>query len=291
VPAGLSNIVAITAGATHNLVLRADGRVVAWGNNANNKTNVPATLSNVVAIAAGANHSLALQADGTLVGWGYSGFGLTNQPAAVSNVFAIASGGNHNAVLAPNRPPTATPQTASGPANHDRVITLTGTDPDLDPLGSVVTTLPSQGELYQFAGGARGPRIGAPGIFVQDGTNRVIFVPATNAFGSPYTSFSFAVSDGTLSSAPVVLTVHVAPLVVPTISNSSIGTNGSFQVTFTGDSHTSYCVWASTNLVSWQFMGPANATQPGLFQYVDPAAAILPKAFYRISTDCENSTP
>jgi hypothetical protein len=56
----LSNVVAVAAGQTHSLALRADGSAIAWGGNPNGQTNVPAGLSNIAAIAAGANHSLAM---------------------------------------------------------------------------------------------------------------------------------------------------------------------------------------------------------------------------------------
>ena len=66
----------IAAGYNHGLALKADGTLLAWGQNDCGQTDVPAGLTNVAAIAAGASHSLALKSDGTVVGWGPPWVGL-----------------------------------------------------------------------------------------------------------------------------------------------------------------------------------------------------------------------
>jgi alpha-tubulin suppressor-like RCC1 family protein len=70
----LTNVVAISEGYQHSIALKADGTMVAWGNNTYGQTNVPAGLSNVVAIAAGGYHNLALYDSGECNG------GLTVPP-------------------------------------------------------------------------------------------------------------------------------------------------------------------------------------------------------------------
>jgi hypothetical protein len=92
VPTNLSKAVAVSAGANHNLVLRADGTVVAWGYNGYGQTDVPPGLHNVIAVAAGSYHSLALTRDGTVVAWGYNEHGESTVPTSLSNVIAIAAG-------------------------------------------------------------------------------------------------------------------------------------------------------------------------------------------------------
>jgi len=81
----LTNAVAISAGLSHSLALRADGTVVGWGNNMSGRaigieTGFPfwtnglvkvdgEVLSNAVAISA-YQYSLAMQRDGKLIAWG-----------------------------------------------------------------------------------------------------------------------------------------------------------------------------------------------------------------------------
>jgi hypothetical protein len=93
------NIVAVAAGGSHQLALRDDGTVFAWGSNTSGQTNVPAGATNVIAIAAGTSHSLALRADGTVVGWGLNTSGQATALSNAVNVIAIAAGGNQSMAL------------------------------------------------------------------------------------------------------------------------------------------------------------------------------------------------
>jgi len=88
VPAGLTNVTAIAAGASYSLALKGDGTVVAWGDNALGQSNVPSGFSGVTAISAGSNTSLALKSDGTVVAWGQGG----SVPLDLTDVVAIAVG-------------------------------------------------------------------------------------------------------------------------------------------------------------------------------------------------------
>ena len=90
---------AIAAGGDHNLALKSDGTVVAWGWNAFGQAAVPADLANVIAVAAGSAHSLALKSDGTVVAWGWNYFGQAAVPAGLAHVVAIAAGGDHSLAL------------------------------------------------------------------------------------------------------------------------------------------------------------------------------------------------
>ncbi|RDI19240.1 PKD domain-containing protein [Lentzea flaviverrucosa] len=89
-----SGVIAIDAGLNHVLALKADGRVIAWGDNAFRQSDVPPqALSGVTAISAGGDHSLALKADGSVIAWGSNDGGESDVPdEAQHNVVAISAG-------------------------------------------------------------------------------------------------------------------------------------------------------------------------------------------------------
>jgi alpha-tubulin suppressor-like RCC1 family protein len=115
---GLSGVIAVAGGYQHNLALRSDGTVWAWGSGGHGElgNNVLAdqdapvkvlNLSGVAAIAAGYEHSMALKSDGTVWVWGTSSDGqlgngtisafggLPVQVPGLTGVATIASGGYH----------------------------------------------------------------------------------------------------------------------------------------------------------------------------------------------------
>ncbi len=126
---GLTNVTAISVGVQHNLALKSDGTVYAWGLNNNGQLGngasgsadsfvpVPVSgLTNVKAIAAGKFHSLALKMDGAVLAWGYNVFGqlgtgtTTDSSVPVvmprtGHVRAIAAGGDNSYVLADDLDP------------------------------------------------------------------------------------------------------------------------------------------------------------------------------------------
>ena len=59
-PSPNTGFVAIAAGASHSLGLKADGSIVAWGSNASGQRIIPSPNTGFTAIAAGDFHSLAL---------------------------------------------------------------------------------------------------------------------------------------------------------------------------------------------------------------------------------------
>jgi Regulator of chromosome condensation (RCC1) repeat len=179
-PTTLKSPVTLSAASNFSFALQTDGSALVWGKNFYGAATIPAGLSNVVTIAAGGVHSLALLADGSVVGWGGDDSGQIDIPARLTNVVEIAGSGydaNYSLALTPNAPPVSTPQTLSTPLNQDLVISLSGSDPDNDPLTFTISTLPQMGSLFQSDRGGRGQPILGSGAAVTDPSGRVIFAP------------------------------------------------------------------------------------------------------------------
>ncbi|KPA12209.1 BNR repeat domain protein, partial [Candidatus Magnetomorum sp. HK-1] len=130
-----SDVTAIAAGGNHNLALKSDGSVWAWGDNSraqlgdntitNRSTpvqvldsNATGYLEDIIAIAAGSTHSMALKSDGTVWVWGENSQGQAGQGSTGTTYFytpiqvmgidgigylgdieAIAAGEGHNIAL------------------------------------------------------------------------------------------------------------------------------------------------------------------------------------------------
>ena len=281
-PAALTNLVAVAAGDSHTLALSVAGSVSAWGSNSLGQTDIPASaFGNVLGIGRGVYHSFAITSDGGLVAWGDNDFGQALAPAGLNHVVA-ASGGVHNSiVLGGNVPPEAISQVTNGPANRDLVIICQTADVNGDPVTARIASLPAVGSLYQYLAGTRGSAILVNNTIINDPVGRVIFVPLVNGFGSPYAIFNFIANDGQIDSKPSAIVVNVAQTVVPVLSVSPWQPSSPFTLTLTADSNMLYAIWASTNLVDWSFVGPANPLSNGWFQFSDPGAAEWPLRFYK----------
>jgi alpha-tubulin suppressor-like RCC1 family protein len=298
VPVDLNEVIAAAGGGSHTLVLKADGNVVVWGQH--NYTSegppvgpvpVPPGFSNGVAVASGGYHSLALEADGTVVAWGVDTAGQIDVPVGLTKVVAIAAGGEHSLALGGRYRPQAVAQNVVGAANRDTLISLTGADPQSNSVSFRITSLPTAGKLYQYANGTRGAAINAADTWIPDAAGGgVIFAPTANGFGSPYATFTFVASSVSVDSLPAPVTINVLAPVAPFVSGFSRDGSGGFQIAFGGDSNTTYCVWTSTNLAFWEYLGIASQVLPGTFTFRD-VSPLEASRFYRMSTACPPPVP
>jgi hypothetical protein len=86
----LDSVVSIAAGGYHNLAVKSDGTIWAWGTNSSGQLgdgdggewgsyrSIPVRVFNidpVVTVAAGSHHNLVLRSDGTVWAWGANHFG------------------------------------------------------------------------------------------------------------------------------------------------------------------------------------------------------------------------
>ena len=251
VPAGLTNVVGIEFSANTALAIRADGTVVAWGENYSNITNVPPYATNIVTLSSIGGRVLGIKSDGKMISWGNLDSTQSNVVAQLEDAIDVESGYVHTLTLG-NMPPTVQAETLGVSYNSDRTITLTGYDMNFEPLRFRITTLPALGTLYQYDNGSRGPAIISTNTIVTDPDNRILFAPATNTTGTPYTSFQFAAHDGLVTSAPAIITLNViaAAPYAHTLPVLSVRTNSAtFQgmATPNGLASTAWFEWGTSN--------------------------------------------
>jgi hypothetical protein len=108
------------------------------------------------------------------------------------------------------------------------------------------------------------------------GTNGSVVVRNDGASGYVIADAVEFVSVATDPPAPGVVAQR------PQFTNVIMQTNGQFQLHFKGDTNSSYHVWASTNLVNWQDLGPGVLTTNGAFQFIDAGSTNQPQRFYRV---------
>jgi len=163
-------------------------------------TLVPTTVSD------GSHRVIYLSAkDGN--GDGHGNFGF--------KIYAGTSGSAETAVIVNisnvNDAASATAQTVIADDDIDNSITLAGTDIDGDPLTYKISTLPSNGYLFQTSDGtAKGDTITSVPATVSDASHRVIYLSAKDGNGDGHGNFGFKVTDGTSDSDETIVKVNVA---------------------------------------------------------------------------------
>jgi alpha-tubulin suppressor-like RCC1 family protein len=94
----IGDAVALSVGADHGLVVRADGSVIGFGSSGCGGTTIPATLSNAVAVSAGEANSMAMRNDGRVFFFGSCSCVPCSSPV-IERVVAISMGEDHGVAL------------------------------------------------------------------------------------------------------------------------------------------------------------------------------------------------
>jgi gliding motility-associated-like protein len=115
-------------------------------------------------------------------------------------------------------PLTPVPQTIWIEKPLDKTIKLQYTGGDGSPKTAVVTTLPGNGELYQYNAGVRGSQITSVPADITDAGMNIIYA-ATGNTGNGVGDFNFKVHDSAGDSPERTITVNVSPAGIPHVLN------------------------------------------------------------------------
>ncbi|MEH0155361.1 cadherin domain-containing protein [Limibacter armeniacum] len=96
-----SPVVQIGAGDDHAVVLKADGTLIAWGDDKYGQISIPSTITDVKSISVGNFHTLVVKNDNTVDGWGRNDYNQTDAAtmSALSDVKMVAAGELHSVAL------------------------------------------------------------------------------------------------------------------------------------------------------------------------------------------------
>lgn len=142
-------------------------------------------------------------------------------------------------VVVSNQPPVANPQSVTLNEGATEDITLTGSDPDNDPITFHVVNGPTNGTLSGVA-------------------PNLTYTPNTGYAGPD--AFTFKVNDGQADSAAALVSIEVVEVNLPPVANSqsvSVTENGQIAITLTGSD-------PDHDPITFQVVsGPTNGTLSG----------------------------
>jgi alpha-tubulin suppressor-like RCC1 family protein len=197
---------ALAAGVFHTLGLADNGNLYSWG--ASNFGQLgpgplirysPTLLTNPVGVAswkavgAGITHSLAIGDDCTVYAWGADNFGQLGIGSQLNQTNQTPVQNLSVCPVFTNQPPFAFSQSLIATQRSALAITLTGSDPDNDPLTFRIVTPPALGVLT-----------GAPPT--------VLYISTTNFLTTVTDAFTFVANDGFTDSAPATVSLTLFPL-------------------------------------------------------------------------------
>ena len=277
VPAGLTGVVAVSAGDSISLALKSDGTVVEWGGQAPwgpMYGRPPAGLTNVVAISR-TGHGLALKSDGTVVAWGDNNYGQRNVPAGLTNVVAIAGSEYTSFALKSDGTVVSWGRQSNIPAGLSGVIAI-----DACPYGGAVA-LKSDGTVVTWD-------FGSP----PDGLSGVVAVAAGSTHMAALKSDGTVVAWGANTAfRPSGDTTNLVPYELTGVVAISAGSNRTFALKADGS-----VVWwgqGSTNWGLYRVNGELYRTPTGGYVDLrkgDPIAGVSAGFAYTTTYSGRNGT-
>ena len=125
-------------------------------------------------------------------------------------------------------PLAAVPQTLWVEQNSEVIINLQATGGDGSAKTEIITSLPAQGQIYQYNAGVKGALISAVPATVADAGRNVIFVSPAGS-GNDIGNFNYKVHDNTGDSPDVQITVNVSPAGIPNLLYTARNANLELQ--------------------------------------------------------------
>ena len=271
VPADLSEVTQIAAGASFTLALKShynwaayryERSIVAWGGDYTysrdagrlNQYYGGGTCANPIAIAAGAFHALILKDDGTVLGWGndiyYGGFGngaVIEVPAGLTGVVAIAAGNRHCVAL------------------KDSGEVVTWGDNDSGQCTVPTSRLGVSGFSYSYAGKAGtttiyGPSANPPTL----GGSYTVTATSSDASYTGSGTQDFVIASASLSSSDITITAPASLVYTGTAKTHTATAPGvsGFSISYSGQNGTYYLPSPTAPTNVGYYVATATSTDP-----------------------------
>ncbi|MCU0473288.1 MAG: gliding motility-associated C-terminal domain-containing protein, partial [Bacteroidales bacterium] len=125
-------------------------------------------------------------------------------------------------------PLAAVPQTLWVELNQEKTIKLNYTGGDASAKTAIITSLPLQGQLFQYDAGVKGVQITSALTTVTDTGRNVIYL-ANGTTGNGAGNFTFKIHDDTGDSPEKQITVNVSPPGIPSLLYTAKGTGVEMQ--------------------------------------------------------------
>jgi len=127
-----------------------------------------------------------------------------------------------------NPPLAPVPQTIWTEQLNDKAIKLQYSGGDVSPKTAIITSLPAQGQLYQYNSGVRGSVISSVPATVTDASRNVIYA-ATGSAGNGVANFNFKINDAGGDSPVGTITINVSSPRVPNLLHIAKSVNIEIQ--------------------------------------------------------------